>query len=116
MSKPRSTSRPWLPLVGSAFAIAFAFFLLPSVLAFDLKGGESAVRHWADALSLIRLAPTLGGVETIALVPAVSSHIRLTSEERHAAGISDGMIRISCGIEAADDIIADLDRALVRQP
>ncbi|MDZ4806542.1 MAG: aminotransferase class I/II-fold pyridoxal phosphate-dependent enzyme [Candidatus Eisenbacteria bacterium] len=84
------------------------------ILAFDLAGGEPAVRHWAEGLSLIRLAPTLGGVETIALIPAVSSHIRLSSDERLAAGISDGTIRISCGIEDPADLIKDLDRALGR--
>ncbi len=84
------------------------------ILSFDLQGGEAAVRSWADGLSLIRLAPTLGGVETIALVPAVSSHIRLSTEDRLAAGISDGTIRISCGIEDPADLIRDLDQALAR--
>jgi cystathionine beta-lyase/cystathionine gamma-synthase len=84
------------------------------ILAFDLAGGSEAVNRWARALSLIRLAPTLGGVETIALVPAVSSHIRLTSEERRAVGISDGTIRISCGIEDPADLVEDLERALAR--
>jgi cystathionine beta-lyase/cystathionine gamma-synthase len=84
------------------------------ILAFDLAGGATAVNRWAKGLSLIRLAPTLGGVETIALVPAVSSHIRLTTEERAAIGISDGTVRISCGIEDPADLINDLERALAR--
>jgi cystathionine beta-lyase/cystathionine gamma-synthase len=85
------------------------------ILAFDLAGGEAAVRRWAEGLRLIRLAPTLGGVETIALVPAISSHIRLTPDERREVGISDGTVRVSCGIEDPADLIADLDRALARR-
>lgn len=82
------------------------------LLAFDLKGGAPAVESMAARLSLVRLAPTLGGVETIYLVPAVSSHIRMTPAERAAVGITDGSVRVSCGIEAAGDLLADFERAL----
>jgi methionine-gamma-lyase len=82
------------------------------ILAFDVAGGLDAARRVASAFRLIRLAPTLGGVATIALLPALSSHIRMTSEERRAVGIGDGMIRLSCGLESASDVIADLDDAL----
>lgn len=82
------------------------------LLAFDLRGGAAAVESMAARLRLVKLAPTLGGVETIYLVPAVSSHIRMTPEERAAVGIADGSVRVSCGIEAADDLIADFEQAL----
>lgn len=82
------------------------------LLAFDLKGGADAVAAMAERLRLVRLAPTLGGVETIYLVPAVSSHIRMTPDERAAVGITDGSVRVSCGIEAAEDLVADFEQAL----
>jgi cystathionine beta-lyase/cystathionine gamma-synthase len=80
------------------------------MLSFDLTSGDAS--RFVKALRLIRLAPTLGGVDTTANIPAVSSHIRLTPQQRRQAGIGDGLIRMSIGIEDADDIIADLDRAL----
>lgn len=82
------------------------------VLAFEVRGGLTAARKVADAFQLIRLAPTLGGVATIALLPALSSHIRMSAAERQAVGIGDGMIRLSCGLEAAADLISDLEGAL----
>ena len=110
----RSVNYPGLPTHASHGLATRQMHGFGGVLAFDLAGGEVAVRRWAEGLSLIRLAPTLGGVETIALVPALSSHIRLTADERLATGISDGTIRISCGIENPADLIRDLDRALAR--
>lgn len=82
------------------------------ILAFEVEGGLDRARRVAGALRLIRLAPTLGGVATLALLPALSSHIRMSPEERRAVGIGDGMIRLSSGLEAAADLIADLDEAL----
>lgn len=82
------------------------------LFAFELTGGAAAVERLFERVRLIRLAPTLGGTETIALVPAVSSHIRLTPDERAAIGVPDGLVRISCGLEHPDDLVADLGRAL----
>lgn len=82
------------------------------LLAFELRGGSAAVERLFARTRLVRLAPTLGGPETIALVPAVSSHIRLTPEERRAIGIADGLVRLSCGLEAVEDLKADLDAGL----
>ncbi len=74
-------------------------------------GGDEAVRV-ADSLQLIMLAPSLGGVESLVTQPCTTTHHSLTSEERHARGISDGMLRLSIGLEDAADLIADLERAL----
>lgn len=81
------------------------------MLAFDLAAGTDA-RRVIGALRLVRLAPTLGGLETTASMPAFSSHVKLDPEARRRAGIGDGLIRLSIGIEEPADIIADLDRAL----
>lgn len=82
------------------------------LLAFELKGGASAAERFVQETRLIRLAPSLGGVETICLIPAVSSHIRMTPAERQAVGISDGLIRLSCGIEDPGDLVADIERGI----
>ncbi|HWK79560.1 MAG TPA: PLP-dependent transferase, partial [Thermomicrobiales bacterium] len=74
--------------------------------------GREQVFAFLDNLSLIQSATTLGDVYTLSLYPAISSHRGYTPEERHAIGIGDGLVRLSVGIEGADDIIADLDVAL----
>jgi cystathionine beta-lyase/cystathionine gamma-synthase len=58
------------------------------------------------------VAPSLGGVESLVTRPAATSHVGLTPEERAKAGISDGLVRVSIGIEATDDLIADFGQAL----
>ena len=82
------------------------------LFAFELTGGAEAAAEFVRRSRLIRLAPTLGGVETICLIPAVSSHIRLSPEERNAIGIPDGLIRVSCGIEHPEDLIDDIERGI----
>ena len=82
------------------------------VLAFDLVGGREAGHAFASAVRLASLAPSLGGVHTLVLHPASTSHRRLTDEQLRAAGIGAGTIRISVGIEHPDDLWADLDQAL----
>jgi cystathionine beta-lyase/cystathionine gamma-synthase len=81
------------------------------MVSFEMADEQVAPRVIA-ALRLIRLAPTLGGVETTASVPALSSHVKLTPDERRAAGIGDGLIRLSVGVEDTADIIEDLEQAL----
>ena len=63
-------------------------------------------------LTLPILAPSLGGVESLATRPATTSHADLSPEERQRLGIGDGLIRLSIGIEATDDLIADFEQAL----
>jgi cystathionine beta-lyase/cystathionine gamma-synthase len=82
------------------------------MLAFEVRGGLPAAEALLASLTLAYVAPSLGGVETLATRPAVTSHAGLTAEERRQAGISDGLIRISAGIEAAADLIADFETAL----
>jgi methionine-gamma-lyase len=65
-----------------------------------------------DGLSMSSLAVSLGNVDTLVQHPASMTHRLMSPEDRHAVGITDGMIRISVGIEASEDIITDFDRAL----
>jgi cystathionine gamma-synthase len=82
------------------------------VLSFMLKGGFEAVKRVLPQLRLARRAANLGAVETIAGPPATTSHCECSAEEREAMGIPEGLVRYSVGIEDADDLMADLGRAL----
>lgn len=85
------------------------------VLAFEIAGANQAtVFALLDALKLCQPATTLGDVYTLVLYPPMSTHRGLTPEERAEAGICDGLVRLSAGIEDAEDIIADLDQALAQ--
>ncbi len=82
------------------------------MLSIEVKGsGEDATRV-ADRLKLFALAPSLGGVESLVTQPCTTTHHGLTPEERTRRGISDAMLRLSIGLEDADDLIADLRQAL----
>jgi cystathionine beta-lyase/cystathionine gamma-synthase len=82
------------------------------MLAIVLAGGAAATERFLSRLSLIRHAPSLGGVDSLVSEPRFSSHAGMSPEARAAAGIPDGFLRISVGIEDAADLIADLQRAL----
>lgn len=82
------------------------------MVGLELTGGVDAVEGFLTRLQLIRHAPSLAGVESLISEPRLTSHAKQTTEERAACGIPDGFVRLSCGIEDADDIIADLDQAL----
>jgi len=82
------------------------------MLSFFLKGGLSAAEALLKNVTLPIIAPSLGGVETLLTRPATTSHAGLSPEDRKKMGISDGLIRMSVGIESTDEIIEDLDRAL----
>jgi cystathionine gamma-synthase/methionine-gamma-lyase len=85
-----------------------------AMLAFDLKGaGKPEVFRFMEALKMIVPATSLGDVHTMALYPAMASHREISAKMRHRLGIGDGLIRISVGIEAVEDIIADLEQALL---
>ena len=84
------------------------------VLSFSLAGGMPAVEAVCASLRYAYLAANLGQVETIAGPPATTSHVELTAQERAEAGIPEGLIRYSVGIEDAADLIADLDQALAQ--
>ena len=83
------------------------------VIAFDLVGGREAGRAFARTVRLASLAPSLGGVKTLVLHPASTSHRQLTDEQLRSAGISAGTIRVAVGIEHPDDLWADLEQALL---
>lgn len=82
------------------------------VLAFEPRGGFRAARRLADRLRLARLAPSLGGADTLVSHPALTSHAGLSRRERAALGIPEGLVRVALGLEDADDLIADFDQAL----
>ena len=85
------------------------------MISFDIAGADKAAAfRFMEALKLCVAATTLGDIYSLVLYPPMSSHRGLTPEQRAAIGIGDGLIRLSVGIEAADDIIADLDSALAR--
>ncbi len=84
------------------------------MMSFELKGGAKAAESFMHNTKLPAIAPSLGGVETLLTRPAVTSHSGMTSEDRKKLGISDGLIRLSVGIEAAEDLIADFKQALDR--
>ena len=83
-----------------------------SMISFELVGGLEAGRRLMDRVSLAVLAVSLGGVETLIEHPASMTHAGLPKEEREKAGITDGLVRYSVGIENVEDLIRDLDQAL----
>jgi cystathionine gamma-synthase len=84
------------------------------MLSVELVGGEAAVRAFVDGLQYFTLAESLGGVETLVAHPATMTHAAMSPEARALAGITDGMLRFSVGIEHVDDLLADLAAALAR--
>lgn len=82
------------------------------MLSFEVEGGRDAAHRVQNLVRLPLVAPSLGGLETLMTIPAETSHVGMSSEERAAAGVSDGLIRMSVGVESADDLIADLEQAL----
>ena len=85
-----------------------------AMLSVELAGGEAAVRAFVDGLQYFTLAESLGGVESLVAHPATMTHAAMSPEARAVAGISDGLLRLSVGIEHADDLLADIGAALDR--
>src|SRR5216684_1636698 len=83
-----------------------------SMLAFDLKGGLPAARRFCDRVRLFLMAASLGGVESLVILPIYSSHYNMTNEELQRAGVSPGTVRVSIGLEDKQDLIEDLKQAL----
>ena len=82
------------------------------MISFELTGGIPAGKTLMNSVELCGLAESLGAVETMITHPATMTHVDVPAEERHARGLTDGLVRISVGIEDANDIIADLSQAL----
>jgi cystathionine beta-lyase/cystathionine gamma-synthase len=82
------------------------------MLSFELKGGVTAAKEFMKKTTIPVKAPSLGGVETLLTLPSTTTHAGMRPEERNALGITDGLIRMSVGIEATEDIIEDFGNAL----
>jgi O-succinylhomoserine sulfhydrylase len=83
-----------------------------TLVAFEVQGGKQAAYAVGNQLSLIAIANNLGDAKSLITHPATTTHQRLTPEARAALGVTDGLLRLSAGLEDADDLIADLDAAL----
>jgi len=83
-----------------------------STFSLFIKGGEAESFRFLDALRIAKLAVSLGGTETLASHPASMTHLSVPDARKAALGITDNLVRISIGIENADDLIADFEQAL----
>jgi methionine-gamma-lyase len=84
----------------------------PGLLSFDLAGGREAGRRFIEATRVAALAPSLGGVETLVSHPASTTHRQLDAGALAAAGIGEGMVRVSAGLEDGPDLAEDFTQAL----
>ncbi|MGQ0723387.1 MAG: trans-sulfuration enzyme family protein [Candidatus Eiseniibacteriota bacterium] len=112
--KVARVSYPGLPahpqhVVAKAQMSAFS-----GMISFELKGGIQAGRTLMNSVRLCALAESLGAVETMVTHPATMTHADVPKADREARGLTDGLVRISVGIEDVDDIIADLEQALAK--
>jgi cystathionine beta-lyase/cystathionine gamma-synthase len=82
------------------------------VLSFEIDGTGEDAKRLVEGLHLFALAPSLGGVDSIVTLPVLTSHSMISAEQRQKMGVTDQLIRLSIGIENADDLIADLEQAL----
>jgi len=85
-----------------------------TLIAFEVPGGKEGVYRLLDACKLIRISNNLGDAKSLIVHPATTTHQRFTPEVRAAMGVTDGMIRLSIGLEHPEDLIADLEQALAR--
>jgi cystathionine beta-lyase/cystathionine gamma-synthase len=82
------------------------------MVSFEVEGTGDDARYLTESLRLFTLAPSLGGVESLVSIPVLTSHLMVAPEERKKMGVTEQMIRLSVGIESAEDLIADLKHAL----
>jgi cystathionine beta-lyase/cystathionine gamma-synthase len=82
------------------------------VVSLELEGTLDTAKNFVNGLRLFRIAPSLGGVESLVSIPCLTSHAMLSPEERKQAGIGDSMVRLALGIENTEDLIADIENAL----
>ncbi len=83
-----------------------------AMVSFEVKGGLDGVQRFVNALQCFTLAESLGGVESLVAHPATMTHASMDETARAVAGIEDSLLRLSVGIEHADDLVADLAAAL----
>lgn len=103
---------PGLPEHPGRDRAAALFTGFGGMVSFDLKGGLPAAERLMDRVRLAVPTVSLGGVETLLCLPSRTSHLGMTAKERKAAGIADGLVRVSVGIEDGDDIVEDFTQAL----
>ena len=82
------------------------------IVSFEVKGGLAKARRVLARLGIFKIAESLGGVESLVELPAIMTHASIPKEERKRAGLDDGLIRLSVGIEHVQDLLQDLKRAL----
>ncbi len=82
------------------------------MVSFEVEGSGDDARRLTESLRLFTLAPSLGGVESLVSIPVLTSHAMIEPEQRSKMGVTEQMVRLSVGIENADDLIADLEHAL----
>ena len=82
------------------------------VLSFELKGGAARADEFTSRVRIPAIAPSLGGVHTLLTRPATTSHAGLAREDRQRLGITEGLLRLSVGIESTEDLIEDFTQAL----
>jgi cystathionine beta-lyase/cystathionine gamma-synthase len=82
------------------------------MVSFEVDGSGDDARHLTESLHLFTLAPSLGGVDSLVTIPVITSHAMVSAEQRLKMGVTEQLIRLSVGIENADDLIADLEEAL----
>jgi cystathionine beta-lyase/cystathionine gamma-synthase len=81
------------------------------MVSFEVDGTGEDARRLTESLNLFTLAPSLGGVDSLVCIPVLTSHAMISSEQRQKMGVTEQLIRLSVGIENADDLIADLEHA-----
>lgn len=115
LEEHEKVERVWYPGLESHPDHAVARRMLrdfSGMVAFELAGGIEAGRRFQEALELALVGPSLGGTRTLVVHAASVTHTQLSSEERRAAGIPDGLVRVSVGIEDQEDLLEDFARAL----
>ena len=82
------------------------------MLSFRIKGGSAAAERFCQFTNIFTLAESLGGIESLVEVPSSMTHAGIPKDQREAVGVFDDLVRISCGIEDAEDLTADVLQAL----
>ncbi len=108
----RSVRYPFLPSHPQADLAKAQMSAGGSVVTFEVDGGKAAAFALLDALTVVDISNNLGDAKSLVTHPATTTHRRLAPEARAAAGITDGVVRVSVGLEDLDDLLEDLDRAL----
>ncbi len=85
-----------------------------TMIALDVKGGKAGAFRFLNALKLIRISNNLGDAKSLVTHPATTTHQRFTPEQRGEMGISDGLVRLSVGLEHRDDLLSDIADALTQ--